>query len=162
MEKLPKCTKAIRVMYGDPKSLKCKVDEYVWVVKGHLALKESLSDRHHSDQVEEERLSTYDATLTKHKVLEEESVALKKKEYELLKELEDVHQRMKRVTNDLGDNKSSLTTLEATVHATKRHVEELKRELCAALRRWSFLKSKRGSYWSFSHRLIALSGLFSL
>ncbi|KAL2938961.1 Zygote defective protein 12 [Bienertia sinuspersici] len=32
---------------------------------------------------------------------------------------------MDQVTNDLGDNENSLTTLEATVHATKRCVEEL-------------------------------------
>ncbi|KAL2944496.1 Glucosamine-6-phosphate deaminase [Bienertia sinuspersici] len=41
--------KAIRVMHGDPKPLKCKVDEYVWAVKGHLSLKTSLFDSHCSD-----------------------------------------------------------------------------------------------------------------
>ncbi|KAL2896380.1 30S ribosomal protein S7 [Bienertia sinuspersici] len=70
--------KAIRMMHGDPEPLKCKVDGYVWAVKGHLALKASLSDRRRSDQVEEERLAA-----------------------------------------------ELLTTLEATVHATKRRVEEL-------------------------------------
>ncbi|KAL2930495.1 Serine/threonine-protein phosphatase 7 long form-like protein [Bienertia sinuspersici] len=49
--------KAIRMMHGDPEPLKCKVDGYVWAVKGHLALKASLSDRRRSDQVEEERLA---------------------------------------------------------------------------------------------------------
>ncbi|KAL2922485.1 Tropomyosin [Bienertia sinuspersici] len=127
--------KAIRMMHGDPEPLKCKVDGYVWAVKGHLALKASLSDRRRSDQVEEERLaaveelklaeSSYDTALTKHKGLEEESAALKRREDELLKELEDVRQRMDQVTSDLGDNKNSMTTLEATVHATKRRVEEL-------------------------------------
>ncbi|KAL2930466.1 hypothetical protein RDABS01_035876 [Bienertia sinuspersici] len=127
--------KAIRMMHGDLEPLKCKVDGYVWAVKGHLALKESLSDRRHFDQVEEERLaaveelklakSSYDTALTKHKELEEESVALKQKKDELLKELEDVRQRMDKVTSDLGDNRNSLTTLEATVHSTKRRVEEL-------------------------------------
>ncbi|KAL2896031.1 hypothetical protein RDABS01_037815 [Bienertia sinuspersici] len=127
--------KAIRIIHGDPEPLKCKVDGYVWDVKGHLALKESLSDRRRSDQVEEERLaaveelklaeSSYDTTLTKHKGIEEESAALKQKEDELLKELEVVRQRMHKVTSDLGDNRNSLTTLEATVHATKRRVEEL-------------------------------------
>ncbi|KAL2938960.1 Phenylalanine--tRNA ligase beta subunit [Bienertia sinuspersici] len=78
--------KAIQVMHGDPEPLKCKVDEYVWAAKGHLALKASLSNRRRSDQVEGERLavvdelklveSIYDTTLTKHKGLEEESVAL--------------------------------------------------------------------------------------
>ncbi|KAL2896036.1 hypothetical protein RDABS01_037820 [Bienertia sinuspersici] len=92
--------KAIRMMHGDPEPLKCKVDGYVWAVKGHLALKASLSDRLHSDQVEEERLaaveelklaeSSYNTALTKHKGLEEESAALKRREDELLKELEDV------------------------------------------------------------------------
>ncbi|KAL2905019.1 Zona pellucida sperm-binding protein 3 receptor [Bienertia sinuspersici] len=72
--------KAIRVIHGNPEPLKCKVDEYVWAVKGHLALKESLSDRRRSVQVEEERLavveelklveSSYDTALTKHKGLE--------------------------------------------------------------------------------------------
>ncbi|KAL2943626.1 7-cyano-7-deazaguanine synthase [Bienertia sinuspersici] len=123
------------MIHGDPKPWKCKVDGYVWVVKGHLALKASLSDRRRSDQVEEERLavveelqlaeSNYDTALTKHKGLEEESAALKQKEDELLKELEDVRQQMDKVTSDLGDNRNSLTTLEATVHATKRRVEEL-------------------------------------
>ncbi|KAL2924452.1 Dehydrogenase patE [Bienertia sinuspersici] len=113
---------------------KCKVDEYVWAVKGHLALKTSLSNHRRSDQVRKERLaiveelklaeSSYDAALTKHQELEEESVALKKKEDEILKELKDVRQRMNQVTNDLGDNGNPLTTLEATVHATKRRVEE--------------------------------------
>ncbi|KAL2937869.1 Ribonuclease HII [Bienertia sinuspersici] len=127
--------KAIEVMYGDPKPLNCKVNEYVWAVKGHVALKESLFDCHHSDQVEEERIvvieelklaeSSYDAALTKQKGLEEESATLMKKEDELMKELQDVHQRMDQVTNVLGDNENSLTTLEATMHATKRHVEEL-------------------------------------
>ncbi|KAL2944067.1 hypothetical protein RDABS01_032414, partial [Bienertia sinuspersici] len=127
--------KAIRMMHGDPEPLKCKVDGYVWAVKGHLALKASLSDRRRSDQVEEERLaaveelklaeSNYDTALTKHKGLEEESAALKRREDELLKELEDVRQRMDQVTSDLGDNRNSMTTLEATVHATKRRVEEL-------------------------------------
>ncbi|KAL2897523.1 Myosin-6 [Bienertia sinuspersici] len=133
--------KAIRVMHGDPEPLKCKVDEYVWAVKGHLGLKSSLPDRHRSDQVERlaavEELklakSSYDTTLTKHKGLEEESARPKKKEDELLKELEDVHQRMDEVTNDLGDNRNSLTTLEATVHATKRRVEELEAvPMCSA------------------------------
>ncbi|KAL2943450.1 Tropomyosin [Bienertia sinuspersici] len=127
--------KAIRMMHGDPEPLRCKVDGYVWAVKGHLALKASLSDRRRSDQVEEERLaaveelklaeSSYDTALAKHKGLEEESAALKRREDELLKELEDVRQRMDQVTSDLGDNKNSMTTLEATVHATKRRVEEL-------------------------------------
>ncbi|KAL2938251.1 E3 ubiquitin-protein ligase TRIM71 [Bienertia sinuspersici] len=131
----PQVYKAIRVMHGDPEPLKCMVDEYVWSVKSHLALKASLSDRRRSDQVEEERLaveeelrlaeSSYDTTLTKHKGLEEEGAALKKKEDELLKELEDVRQRMDQVANDLGDNRNSLTTLEATMHATKKRVEEL-------------------------------------
>ncbi|KAL2904192.1 Myosin-6 [Bienertia sinuspersici] len=135
MRKLRKCTRLSRVMHGDPEPLKCKVDKYVWAVKGHLALKASLSDRHRSDQVEEERLATmeelklaessYDAALTKHQGLEEESVALKKKEDEPFKELEDVHQRMDQVTNDIGDNKNTWTTLETTVHATKRRMEEL-------------------------------------
>ncbi|KAL2938385.1 hypothetical protein RDABS01_021834 [Bienertia sinuspersici] len=108
-------------MHDDPKPLKYKVDEYVWAVKGHLTLKASLSDRRCSDQVEEERLavveelklaeSSYDAALTKHQGLKEESIALKKKEDELLKELEDVRQRMDQVTNDIGDNRNSLTTL---------------------------------------------------
>ncbi|KAL2900616.1 Protein MAIN-LIKE 2 [Bienertia sinuspersici] len=80
----PQVYKAIRVMRGDPEPLKCKVDEYVWAVKSHLALKASLSDRRRSDQVEEERVV--------HKGLEEEGAALKKKEDELLKELEDVRQ----------------------------------------------------------------------
>ncbi|KAL2895349.1 E3 ubiquitin-protein ligase TRIM71 [Bienertia sinuspersici] len=135
--------KAIRMMDGDPEPLKCKVDGYVWALKGHLALKASLSDRPHSDQVEEERLaavetlklveSSYDTTLTKHKGLEEESAALKRREDELLKELEDVRQRMDQVTNDLGDNRNSLTTLETTVNATKRRVEELEAVLvCSA------------------------------
>ncbi|KAL2934874.1 Plectin [Bienertia sinuspersici] len=131
----PQVYKAIRVMHGDPEPLKCKVDEYVWAVKSHLALKASLSDRRRSDQVEEERLaiekelrlaeSSYETTLTKHKGLEEEGAALKKKEDELLKELEDVRQRIDQVANDLDDNRNSLTTLEATVHTTKRRVEEL-------------------------------------
>ncbi|KAL2930819.1 Structural maintenance of chromosomes protein 4 [Bienertia sinuspersici] len=122
-------------MYDDPEPLMCKVDEYVWAVKGHLSLKASLSIRRHSDQVEEERIvfveelklveSSYNTALTKHKGLEEESAALKKKEHELLKELEDVCQKIDQVTNDLGDNKSSLTTLEATVLAMKRYVEDL-------------------------------------
>ncbi|KAL2922648.1 Heat stress transcription factor A-1a [Bienertia sinuspersici] len=63
----------------------CKADEYVWAVKDHLALKASLSNR----------------LLTKRKGLEEESAALKKKEDDLLKELEDLRQRMDQVTNDL-------------------------------------------------------------
>ncbi|KAL2905365.1 Telomerase reverse transcriptase [Bienertia sinuspersici] len=109
----PQVYKAIRVMHGDPEPLKCKVDEYVWAVKSHLALKASLSDRRRSDQVEEERHaieeelrlaeSSYETTLTKHKGLEEEGAGLKKKEDGLLKELEDV----------------------PTVHAAKRRVEEL-------------------------------------
>ncbi|KAL2897343.1 Ribosome maturation factor RimP [Bienertia sinuspersici] len=76
--------KAIRVMHDDLERMKCKVDEYVWAVKGHLSLNASLSDCLHSDQVEEERVavveelklaeSNYNATLTKHKGLEEESV----------------------------------------------------------------------------------------
>ncbi|KAL2922228.1 Tropomyosin [Bienertia sinuspersici] len=131
----PQVYKAIRVIHGDPEPLKCKVDEYVWAVKSHLALKASLSDRLRSDQVEEERLAveeelrlaefSYDTTLTKHKGLEEEGATLKKKEDELLKELEDVRQRMDQVANDLSDNRNSLTTLEATMHATKRCVKEL-------------------------------------
>ncbi|KAL2933242.1 putative ABC transporter ATP-binding protein y4gM [Bienertia sinuspersici] len=108
--------KAIRMMHGDPEPLKCKVDEYVWAVKGHLALKASF----------------YDAVLTKHQGLEEESVALKKKEYELLKELEDVRQQMGQVTNDIGNYRGSLTTLEATVHATKRRVELEAVPMCSA------------------------------
>ncbi|KAL2934374.1 Zinc finger homeobox protein 4 [Bienertia sinuspersici] len=89
------------MMHGDPKPLKCKVAEYVSTVKGHLSLKASLSDRCRSDQVEEESLpvveeiklaeSSYDIALTQNQGLEEESVALKKKEDELLKELKDVH-----------------------------------------------------------------------
>ncbi|KAL2937794.1 Spike glycoprotein [Bienertia sinuspersici] len=77
--------------------------------------------------VEELKLveSSFYAALTKHKGLEEESVALKKKEDELLKELEEVHQRMDQVTNDLGDDRNSLTTLKATMQAMKRRVEEL-------------------------------------
>ncbi|KAL2937920.1 putative methylthioribose-1-phosphate isomerase [Bienertia sinuspersici] len=108
--------KAIQVMHDDPEPLKCKVDEYVWAIKDHLALKASVSDRRSSDQVEEERLtvaeelklaeSSCDAILTKHKGLEEENAALKKKEDELLKE-------------------NSSTTLEATVHAMKRRLDEL-------------------------------------
>ncbi|KAL2898156.1 Ribonuclease HII [Bienertia sinuspersici] len=103
--------------------------------QGHLALKASLSDHRRSDLVEEERLavveelklaeSSYDIALTKHKGLEEESAALKKKEDELLKELKDVRQQRDQVTNDLGDNRNSLTTLEATMHATQRHMEKL-------------------------------------
>ncbi|KAL2922257.1 hypothetical protein RDABS01_013748 [Bienertia sinuspersici] len=128
--------KAIRMMHGDPEPLKCKVDGYVWAVKGHLALKESLSDRRQRlAAVEELKLaeSSYDTALTKHKGLEEESVALKQKKDELLKELEDVRQRMDKVTSDLGDNRNSLTTLEATVHSTKRRVEELEAVLvCSA------------------------------
>ncbi|KAL2944025.1 Serine/threonine-protein phosphatase 7 long form-like protein, partial [Bienertia sinuspersici] len=110
--------KAIRVMHSDPEPLKCKVDEYVWDVKGLLSLKASLSDRHRSDHVEEERLvvgggaklaeSSYDAALTKHQGLEEESVTLKKKEDELLKELKDVRQGMNQMTNDIGDNWNSI------------------------------------------------------
>ncbi|KAL2892959.1 Botulinum neurotoxin type D [Bienertia sinuspersici] len=104
-------------MHGDLKPLKCKVDEYVWAVKGHLALKTSLSDHR---------------PLTKHQELEEESVALKKKEDEILKELKDICQRMNQ-TNDLGDNGNPLTTLEATVHATKRRVEEFEAvPMCSA------------------------------
>ncbi|KAL2943625.1 Plasma kallikrein [Bienertia sinuspersici] len=90
------------MMYGDPEPLKCKVDGYVWAVKGHLALKASLSDSRPSGQVEEERLvvveelklaeSNYDTALTKHKGLKEECASLKQKEDELLKELEDVRQ----------------------------------------------------------------------
>ncbi|KAL2901553.1 E3 ubiquitin-protein ligase TRIM71 [Bienertia sinuspersici] len=107
--------KVIRVMYGNPEPLKSKVDEYVWAIKGHHALNTSLSDRQ----------SGYDKALIKHKELEEENAALKKKEDELLKELEDVRQRMDQVINYLGDNRNSLTTLETTVHATKRRMEEL-------------------------------------
>ncbi|KAL2904073.1 Photoreceptor cilium actin regulator [Bienertia sinuspersici] len=40
----PQVYKTIRVMHGDPEPLKCKVDEYVWAVKSHLALKAILSD----------------------------------------------------------------------------------------------------------------------
>ncbi|KAL2926831.1 Kinesin-like protein KIFC1 [Bienertia sinuspersici] len=114
-------TSAIRILKNEYLTLlkqtpfdKCKVDEYVWAVKSHLALKASLSNHRRSDQVEEERLaieeelrladSNYDATLTKHKILEEEGAALKKKEDELLKELEDI---------------------QTTLHTTKRRVEEL-------------------------------------
>ncbi|KAL2943460.1 Tropomyosin-1 [Bienertia sinuspersici] len=103
----PQVYKAIRVMHGDPEPLKCKVDEYVWAVKSHLALKASLSDRRRSDQVEEERLA-----------IEKELRLAESK-------LEDVHQRIDQVANDLDDNRNSLTTLEATVHTTKRRVEEL-------------------------------------
>ncbi|KAL2943631.1 hypothetical protein RDABS01_031979 [Bienertia sinuspersici] len=104
------------MMHGDPEPLKCKMDGYVYAVKGHLALKGSMSNR---------RQSNYDKALTKHKGLEEECAALKQKEDELLKDLEDVRQRMDKVTSDLGDSRNSLTTLEATMHATKRRVEEL-------------------------------------
>ncbi|KAL2900577.1 E3 ubiquitin-protein ligase TRIM71 [Bienertia sinuspersici] len=121
----PQVYKAIRVMHGDPEPLKCKVDEYVWAVKSHLALKASLSDRRRSDQVEEERLAIEKELRLAESRLEEEGAALKKKEDELLKELEDVRQRIDQVANDLDDNRNSLTTLEATVHTTKRRVEEL-------------------------------------
>ncbi|KAL2897537.1 Myocilin [Bienertia sinuspersici] len=77
-------------MHGDPKPLKCKVDDG----RRRLAVVEELKLAE----------SSYDTTLTKHKGLEVESAALKKKEDELLKELEDVrHYR----------------------HAMKRRVEEL-------------------------------------
>ncbi|KAL2937174.1 hypothetical protein RDABS01_020623 [Bienertia sinuspersici] len=68
---------------------------------------------------------SYDVALTKHQGLEEESVAVKKKEDEHLNVLEDVRQQMDQLTNDKGDNRDTLTTLEATVHATKSRVEEL-------------------------------------
>ncbi|KAL2929660.1 Enolase, partial [Bienertia sinuspersici] len=78
-------TSAIRILGNEYLTLlkqtpfdKCKVDEYVWAVKGHIALKASLSDRRRSEK-------------------------WKKKDLPL----------------------NSLTTLEATVHATKRRVEEL-------------------------------------
>ncbi|KAL2943627.1 Occludin [Bienertia sinuspersici] len=90
------------MMHGDPEPLKCKMDGYVYAVKGHLSLKASMSNRRRSDEVEEERLaaveelklaeSNYDMALTKHKGLEEECAALKQKKDELLKELEDVRQ----------------------------------------------------------------------
>ncbi|KAL2942840.1 Tropomyosin [Bienertia sinuspersici] len=103
----PQVYKAIRVMHGDPEPL--KLEEERLAIEKELRLAES----------------SYETTLTKHKGLEEEGAALKKKEDELLKELEDVRQRIDQVANDLDDNRNSLTTLEATVHTTKRRVEEL-------------------------------------
>ncbi|KAL2940665.1 NEDD4-binding protein 1 [Bienertia sinuspersici] len=74
--------------------------------KCHLALKASLSNHRHPHQVEEERLAVVEELRLVESRLEEESVALKKKEDELLKE-------------------NFLTTLKATVHATNRCVDEL-------------------------------------
>ncbi|KAL2941883.1 Tuftelin [Bienertia sinuspersici] len=106
----PQVYKAIQVMHGDPEPLKLEEERLA---------------------IEELRLaeSSYGTTLTKHKGVEEEGAAVKKKEDELLKELEDVRQRMDQVANALGDNRNSLTTLEATVHAMKRRVKELEANL---------------------------------
>ncbi|KAL2943227.1 7-cyano-7-deazaguanine synthase [Bienertia sinuspersici] len=147
-------------MHGDPEPLKCKVDEYGWAVKGHLALKASFSGCRRSNQVEKERLavveeiklakSSYDAALTKHKGLEDESAALEKKEDELLNELEDVCRRMDQVTNDLGDNRNSLTTLEATVQATKRHVEKLEAVLVCSTKEMELFEEQERKGIEFS------------
>ncbi|KAL2904847.1 putative methylthioribose-1-phosphate isomerase, partial [Bienertia sinuspersici] len=112
--------KAIRMMHGDHEPLKCKVDGYVWAVKGHLALKASLSDCRRSDHMEDERLAVVEELKLAESRLEEESAAVKQKEDKLLKELEDVRQRLDQVTNDLNNSRSFLTTLEATVHTTKK------------------------------------------
>ncbi|KAL2894557.1 Serine/threonine-protein phosphatase 7 long form-like protein [Bienertia sinuspersici] len=96
--------KAIRMMHGDPEPLKLEEETLAAVEELKLAK------------------SSYDTTLTKHKGLEEESVALQQKEDELLKELEDV----------------------PTVHSTKRRVEELEVvPVCSAEEMELFEEQKR-------------------